>query len=151
MEDAMEKRLYRSKRSRVFGGVAGGLGEYFNIDPVIMRVIFVIVTLMHGLGILAYIIMWIVIPEEPFELAYPINNETTGENKNADDNINNIPAAPKKSTGSLVFGVILIAIGFLFLADRFIPRFSFDDFFPVVIIAIGGFLVLNSLKNRGVK
>ena len=148
----MEKKLYRSRKARVLGGIAGGLGEYFNIDPVIMRVIFVIVILMHGLGILAYIIMWIVIPEEPFELAYPITNGTTdnNENKNADTN-DNVPATPKKNTGSLVFGVILIAIGFLFFADKFIPRFSFDDFFPIVIIAIGGFLVLNSLKNRGVK
>jgi phage shock protein C len=151
MEDAMEKRLYRSRKFRVFGGVAGGLGAYFNMDPVIMRVIFVIVTLMHGLGILAYIIMWIVIPEEPFELAYPINNGATGENEDSNLDIKNIPVEPKKSVGNIIFGVILIAIGFLFLADRFIPRFSFDDFFPIVIIAIGGFLVLSSLKNRGVK
>jgi len=147
----MEKRLYRSRKFRVFGGVAGGLGAYFNMDPVIMRVIFVIVTLMHGLGILAYIIMWIVIPEEPFELAYPINNGATGENEDSNLDIKNIPVEPKKSVGNIIFGVILIAIGFLFLADRFIPRFSFDDFFPIVIIAIGGFLVLSSLKNRGVK
>ena len=57
------KKLYRSKADRVFAGVCGGIGEYFNIDPVIVRIIWVIVTLMGGAGILGYIIAWIVIPD----------------------------------------------------------------------------------------
>ncbi len=148
----MEKKLFRSRRARVFGGVAGGLGTYFGLDPILVRVIFVIVTLMHGLGLLAYIILWIVIPEEPFEVAYPLNNETSPGSEGK-INVNNGFAAveTKRSSGSIVVGVILICIGLIFFADRIIPSFCFTDFFPLIIIAIGGFLVWNSLKNRGVK
>jgi len=58
------RRLYRSKSSNVLAGVCGGIGEYFNIDPVIVRIIWVIVTFMGGAGVLAYIIAWLVIPLE---------------------------------------------------------------------------------------
>ena len=146
----MEKKLYRSRRYRVFGGVAGGLAVYFSIDPILMRVIFVLVSLMHGLGLLAYIILWIVIPEEPFEVAYPINDQTQpGENTNM--HADNVPLETKKGTGTVIFGIVLIFIGFIFFADRIFPRFSFDDVFPIAIVAIGAFLVWNSLKSRGVK
>lgn len=146
----MEKKLYRSRRSRVFGGVAGGLGTYFNMDPILIRVIFVLVTLLHGLGLLAYIILWIVIPEEPFELAYPLNNQPqSGDNLSI--NTGNDLVEPKKSSGSLIFGLVLIFLGLLFFADRIFPRFSFGDVLPIIIIAIGGFMVWNSLKSRGEK
>ena len=146
----MEKKLYRSRRYRVFGGVAGGLATYFSIDPILVRVIFVLVSLMHGLGVLAYIILWIVIPEEPFEVAYPIDNQpTTGENANI--NNGNAAVETKKGTGTIIFGIVLICLGLIFFADRIFPRFSFDDVFPLIIIAIGGFLVWSSLKSRGMK
>lgn len=59
---AQPKRLYRSENNRVLGGVCGGIGEYFSLDPVIIRLAFVIFTLMGGSGILLYIILWIVVP-----------------------------------------------------------------------------------------
>ena len=55
------KRLYRSRKNKVFAGVCGGVGEYFNIDPVIVRIIAVV----SGVGLLAYIIGAIIIPEAP--------------------------------------------------------------------------------------
>jgi len=62
----MQKRLYRSRKSRVIGGVAGGLGDYLSIDPVIVRVIFLLMLFFSGFGFLTYIILWIVVPEEPY-------------------------------------------------------------------------------------
>ena len=62
------KRLYRSRDDRMIGGVCGGLAKYFNIDPVIVRVIAVVAALMALWGLLAYIILWIVAPEEPENL-----------------------------------------------------------------------------------
>ena len=59
------KRLYRSRNDRMIGGVCGGLAEYFNIDPVLVRVITVVVGLFALSGVLAYLILWIVVPEEP--------------------------------------------------------------------------------------
>ncbi len=58
----MAKRLYRSVENRKIAGVCGGLAEYFDIDPVIIRLAWVVFTLIGGAGILAYIIGWIVIP-----------------------------------------------------------------------------------------
>ncbi len=59
------KRLYRSRADKVFGGVCGGLGKYFEVDPVLIRVLWAIAFFVGGAGLLAYIIAWIVIPAEP--------------------------------------------------------------------------------------
>jgi phage shock protein PspC (stress-responsive transcriptional regulator) len=57
-------RLYRSRSDRMVGGVCGGLGHYFNLDPVWIRLAFVLLAL-GGAGVLAYLILWVVIPERP--------------------------------------------------------------------------------------
>jgi len=60
-----DKRLYRS-RSRMISGVCGGIAEYFNIDPTIVRLVWALVTLGSlGLGVIGYIIAMVVIPEQP--------------------------------------------------------------------------------------
>ena len=62
------KRLYRSRSDRMIAGVCGGLAEYFHIDPVIMRIIAVVLLLPGGLpGFVPYVILWIVVPEKPAE------------------------------------------------------------------------------------
>lgn len=62
----MAKKLYRSTTDKKVAGVCGGLGKYFDIDPVIFRVIFFILLLPGGLpGLLPYVILWLIIPEEP--------------------------------------------------------------------------------------
>ncbi len=59
------KRLYRSKTERMLGGVCGGLGEHFDVDPTVVRLIWVLVTLISlGTGLLLYLIAWIIIPDE---------------------------------------------------------------------------------------
>ena len=59
----MKKKLYRSKKNKIIAGICGGIGEYFDIDPNLVRVIAAFVCLTPP-GILAYIIAWIIIPEE---------------------------------------------------------------------------------------
>ena len=59
------KKLYRSRESRIIGGVCGGLGEYLGIDPTAIRLIYILLALWFGSGILAYIILLILVPEEP--------------------------------------------------------------------------------------
>jgi phage shock protein C len=58
------KKLYRSKKNRVIAGVCGGIAEYFNIDPTLVRLLWIFFVIIWGSGILAYIIAWIIIPEE---------------------------------------------------------------------------------------
>jgi phage shock protein C len=59
------KRLYRSRTERIIAGVCGGIGEYFEVDPTLIRLLWVIFVLLGGSGIIGYIIAWIIIPEEP--------------------------------------------------------------------------------------
>jgi len=57
------KRLYRDPDNRVLGGVCGGIGQYFKIDPLIIRIIFLVIFFGFGIGLLIYIILWIIVPE----------------------------------------------------------------------------------------
>ncbi len=61
----VRKRLYRSRSDKMIGGVCGGLGEYFDVDPTIIRVLWVAVTLFGGAGVIAYLILWVIVPQEP--------------------------------------------------------------------------------------
>ena len=58
----MDKRLYRSNEHKMIAGVCGGLGEYFDMDPTIVRLIVVAAALIGGSGLLAYLLAWIIIP-----------------------------------------------------------------------------------------
>jgi phage shock protein C len=62
---AMEepRKLYRSETQRMVAGVCGGLAEYFNIDATVMRVLFLILAVFGGSGIVLYLVMWIVVPD----------------------------------------------------------------------------------------
>lgn len=59
------KRLYRSRTDKKIAGICGGMGKYFGIDPVIFRIIWLLLLLGMGAGLLAYLILWLVIPMEP--------------------------------------------------------------------------------------
>ncbi len=59
------KRLYRSRGDRVIGGVCGGLGAYFGLDPVLFRVLWIVAAVAGGLGIVAYVVALVIIPLEP--------------------------------------------------------------------------------------
>ena len=62
----MYKKLYRSVTDKMIAGVCGGLAEYFAVDPVIVRLVFVLAVVFGaGSGILAYIILWIIVPQKP--------------------------------------------------------------------------------------
>ncbi len=61
----MANKLYRSRDKRMVAGICGGIGEYFNVDPTIIRLILVALCFMGFAGIIAYIIAWVIIPEEP--------------------------------------------------------------------------------------
>ena len=62
------KRLYRSKKDKMVGGVCGGLGEFFKVDPIIFRLIFLMLLFGVGSGAMIYIVMMLIVPEEPDEI-----------------------------------------------------------------------------------
>lgn len=59
------KRLYRSRNNRMLAGVCGGIAEYSDVDPTVVRLLWLLMSLIWGAGIIAYIVAWIIIPEEP--------------------------------------------------------------------------------------
>ncbi len=69
------KRLYRSLDERMLVGVCGGVADYFNLDPTLVRVLFVLFSLTGGSGLVVYIIMAIIVPEEPTSYAAPSDDE----------------------------------------------------------------------------
>ena len=150
----MSKRLYRSRRDKMIGGVAGGLSDYFDIDPTLVRVLFVVALFLGGSSVLAYIILWIVVPEEP--IIFPSSEQETKTNTSTEEKSgtfitpNAISVENQSQKRRVVIGIILIVIGILFLADNFIPRIHFGDFWPLVLICIGLALLLNSKKENNI-
>ena len=59
------RKLYRSRANRKLAGVCGGLADYFNLDPTLIRVLFVALAVLGGSGILIYLAMWIIVPNQP--------------------------------------------------------------------------------------
>lgn len=141
----MKEKLYRSRKQKIIAGVAGGLADYFNIDPVIIRIVFVVLTILHGSGILIYFILWIAIPEEPFDVAYDINSNNQNEAENI--NTNDYPTKKNSSSPRFITGIILIFIGVAFLLNNLIPSFDLSDIFPYMLILAGVLLISNSIKK----
>jgi phage shock protein C len=82
------RKLYRSRQERMIAGVCGGLGEYFGIDPTLMRLIFVVAGLFSGpMAVIAYVIFMIVVPEEPL-------TRTAGTVSGVPEEPHNYPATP---------------------------------------------------------
>ena len=59
------KRVYRSRKDRKIAGVCGGIAEYFSIDPVLVRLLFVAMLFMGFVGIIVYLVAWLIMPENP--------------------------------------------------------------------------------------
>lgn len=150
----MNRRLYRSRKDKMIAGVCAGLGDYFDIDPTLVRIIFIVSLFLGGSGILAYIILWIVVPEEPYIAqssdSAPQNEKTEAGDKDKEkrDAAYDEAYEEHKHKRRNFFGGLLVIIGVLFLADNFFPRFDFGDYWPLILIAIGAALILNSRNNQ---
>ena len=137
----MNKKLYRSNKNKIFFGVAGGLGEYFDVDPVFVRIAFVLLAFFNGVGFIGYLICAIIIPKEPLVFF----NSNTEEPIILDEII--AEAEKKKKThNKSVLGYFLIIIGGLFLLNNLIPSFGWEQIFPLIMITIGVWLIMN--KNN---
>jgi len=140
VEPKMHKKLYRSSTTKMIGGVSGGLSDYFQIDPVIFRVIFIITAIAGGgTGLLVYIVLWIIVPLE--------------DARNLDDSsFRDIPEPIEKTKGDgtvkYFFGIVLIVIGASIYLSNFIPNFSWNYIWPIVLIALGALILINSKKTE---
>ena len=147
----MKKKLYRSTKDKMLGGVAGGIAEYFDIDSTLIRVLFILVVFFGGSGIIAYIILWIVVPEQPYtipDFSSFSSERNENENQNKPSDTFNQPKEQSRDNRSLWGGLILVTMGVLFLLDNYIPRFNFSDYWPLIIIGVGVGLLINAKKRN---
>jgi phage shock protein C len=194
-------RLYRSRDERVIAGVAGGIADYLDVDPSLVRVVWVILALFSGGAfLLVYIVMALVVPEEPWPgtwvagatapptpppagdpnapAAASIETSTSAEatatpsatpgapidwqaqreqwraqraawreKRRADRAARRVSGGDASGAG-LIFGLILVAVGLIFLVPILIPAFDVGRFWPLILVGLGALLVLGAMRPR---
>jgi phage shock protein C len=123
-----ERLLRRSSDDKVLAGVCGGLGRHLGVDPVLLRIAAVVLALANGLGVIAYVIAWIVIPEE--RAGQPVAGARP----------------PRQETGRLVLGGSLVVLGLVLLLDRLAPDLQ-RLFWPLAVVAAGAAIMLVGLRR----
>ncbi len=158
----MERRLYRSRDDRLICGVCGGLAKYFDIDPVIVRIIALLLVLVTGVAILAYIIMAIVVPLESSQAREPkdVVKENVEEYKRTTTQLGEelcstlekkegAPAEKNKTREhSLnILGIVLIVLGVLLLLNSLFSWLNWGRLWPIILIAIGLLLIFGARRK----
>lgn len=130
----MGRYLYRSRRDRILAGVAGGIGEYLGFDPLIARVLFILLALASGWGILLYVVLMLVIPEAPLELEAP-------------------PPSYRKLDArerNLLLGASLVALGLALLARELGLWWwiGLRRLWPLLLVVAGLALLVEQVRRR---
>lgn len=160
----MEGKLYRSHRERMISGVCGGIAEYFGADPTLVRLIAVLLTLVSfGSAVVAYIVMSIVVPEEPLSgsaeggpsVPYTTDGSAGGPEAGhapPQGATATTPPPPPPYTptplrapeperprgrGGIAVGLVLVFIGLALLATQFIPGLDLWRLWPLIIVIVG--------------
>jgi phage shock protein PspC (stress-responsive transcriptional regulator) len=159
----MERRLYRSRSDRMIWGVCGGLAKYFGIDPVIVRIIFVLLAFADGIGIIAYIVLAIVVRLE--DSPSTTTSETVRENieemkttatelgrelrTTFEKDESGKEEKPVYHRGRYIWGIVLVIIGAVFLLSNFhwLWWFHWSYLWPIILIAIG-LIIIFSRRRR---
>ncbi len=144
----MKEGISRSKGNRVLGGVAAGLAEYLSIDILVVRILFIASTFLSGIGLLLYLILWIVVPEDKtIDFTSTENINSSGDSTNFD--INFTMLQKKGNNNHVVLGIILILFGLFFLGIEVFSFLNFGDLLPILLVGFGIYLLWNSKNKRG--
>lgn len=155
----MNKKLYRSRNDRMIAGVCGGLAEYFDVDSTFIRLAVLFIFLFQGVGLIAYLIAWVVMSEEPINEGrkmpddYYIEERTTEakEDENFEEEHGREKeykySSSKDNRRRKLFAVILIIVGSIFLLDIWIPDLYWERYWPLILVA-AGFLLLKGDNNE---
>lgn len=147
----MNKTLYRDDMHKVIGGVCAGLAEYFGIDVTIVRLVLLLTLILKGGGLVIYVILWIALPRKPFQMQQPVVDYTVPPVTPPQWDPHFAGGLPyKKSSGKLIAGIILVALGAFFLLDdlNIIPDWDFEHLWPVILIALGAIIIFTGGKKR---
>lgn len=144
-KDQVQRKLYRSQSERVIGGVASGLAKYFNVDTIVVRVVFILAAVLGGLGVPLYIIAWIIVPKD-----YSVE-ESSKE---------------KSNQATFIWGAMFVILGFIILGRQFywwdydnfyydwhwhpwsFLGFDFEFILPVALILAGIFYIMKTRKEK---
>ena len=144
----------------MIAGVCGGIAEYFDIDSTLVRLLTVLVVLVGGAGVIAYIIAWIVIPKNPEQVSDETFNkrEKLKEKvkKGTEDVIEEIkghfeseePSHKSEKNRRILGGIIVIAIGLIFLLNSIFPWVGWGRLWPVILIAVGIIIMIQAFKKK---
>ncbi len=145
----MTRRLYRSRTDTVLGGVAAGLAHYLNADPALVRIAWaILVPITGGAAFLAYIVAWIVVPEEPAAAAGTSTDPTDAAMPAVGGTSTTAPATADNGRAGLVVGIGLVVIGVWFLVRDYLPDFNWNLVWPAILIGIGALILINSSRRR---
>lgn len=144
------KRLYRSKKDRMIAGVCGGLAEYFEVDPVLVRVLFALAGFMGGIGVILYILLAVVTPEEG-TTAQSMRDSVSGENGSGPAVIEEPPLQlpTEVKDKRWLFGVAVVLLGVIMLVNNLAPVnwIGQQFFWPVVVIVFGIYIFVMYRKE----
>lgn len=134
------KRLYRSQSHKIIGGVCAGVAQYLNIDPLIVRIVWLLACLFDGFGVLAYLVFLVLAPQNP--------DEAEPEPRKSDEKV------------PLYIGIALVVAGLFFLSHNLFDffwfphwpwfRFYFFDWelvWPVLLILFGAWFIWNGQRK----
>lgn len=157
VEKKQEKRLTRSTKDKIIAGVCGGLGEYFDIDPIILRIIFAVIALTAGSGFIIYIVLWVVMPED---------TDKEGDHKKVieknakqiedkfEDVVESIDTPKSKQTLKVLFGLGVMFFGLYLLLlnfgmEKYLNFFWYlGKLWPVFVIGLGLYILLKQNDEK---
>lgn len=116
----------------MIAGVCGGLGRYFDVDPVLVRIAAVVLIFAGGAGLVLYLIGWIAIPEEEVEAIGPAREH---------------PSPPERGRSGVALGVLFVLLGAFFLADEIWPDLlAWKYVWPIALIVVGAVVILRARR-----
>ncbi len=139
----MNQTLFRIPSRGQLGGVAAGLAERFGIDVAVVRIILAVgLIFTHGIFFWIYIILWASLPVQ-----HQWQTASMGDANASTDSSFNATLTNMKNDKNRVWGIILIALGTIFLLDEWLPDFDFGKFWPLILIAVGGYIIFKDKNN----
>ncbi|SCG83058.1 phage shock protein C [Proteiniborus sp. DW1] len=137
----MSRQLYRSQENKVIGGVCGGLADYLDVDPVIIRLVCVLLFFTKAIGIIAYIVCMIIIPEAPY--SYYNRKETTFDGGYTSEYTYDNNPTNRDEKNNMILGIGLIALGTFIFAKKFLYWLDFVNFGGIILVLAGLYIIVN--------
>lgn len=142
----MPEQLHKSRTNKVFAGVCGGLADYFKVDATLIRLAWALAFFFGGTGLILYILAMIIMPEDPSSKSQEIKNDEDTITETEEKEKKELPVVDAEEKKHQIFGLILVGLGGYFLVEKFFPLFHFQNWWPIILILIGIFILFKNKK-----